>query len=285
MRRPNCPLFAVSEPITCLCAPAYWQSVDFAADLHLQQDDATWQGFARYLQHTSADAVFLLGDILELWAGDDALQHPDHDFERLLTQTLRAVSQHKALYFMPGNRDFLVGAEFCTAAGLTLLHDPCVLQLPATTPGQPDQRILLSHGDALCIADTAYMQFRQQVRNPAWQQTFLQQPLEQRLALARQLRQQSSLRKNALGVEGYADVDEQTAEQWLQKHHCTQLIHGHTHKPDDHVLPSPDGQPARHRKVLSDWDLQASPPRGDILNIQQTAGNPLHWTRHSAQVF
>ena len=112
MRRPNCPLFAVSEPMSCLCAPAYWQSVDFAADLHLQQDDATWQGFARYLQHTSADAVFLLGDILELWAGDDALQHPDHDFERLLTQTLRAVSQHKALYFMPGNRDFLVGAEF-----------------------------------------------------------------------------------------------------------------------------------------------------------------------------
>ena len=119
MRRPNCPLFAVSEPITCLCAPAYWQSVDFVADLHLQQDDATWQGFARYLQHTPADAVFLLGDILELWAGDDALHHPDHDFERQLTQTLHAVSQHKALYFMPGNRDFLVGAAFCAAGADT----------------------------------------------------------------------------------------------------------------------------------------------------------------------
>ena len=130
MRRPNCPLFAVSEPITCLCAPAYWQSVDFVADLHLQQDDATWQGFARYLQHTPADAVFLLGDILELWAGDDALQHPDHDFERLLTQTLRAVSQHKALYFMPGNRDFLIGAAFCAAAGLTPLEGPGLASQP-----------------------------------------------------------------------------------------------------------------------------------------------------------
>lgn len=279
MQRPHRLLSIVSDPITCVCAPAHWRSVDFVADLHLQQDDATWQGFARYLLHTPANAVFLLGDILELWAGDDALHHPDHDFERQLTQTLHAVSQHKALYFMPGNRDFLVGAAFCAAAGLTLLHDPCVLQLPATTPGQPDQRLLLSHGDALCIADTAYMQFRQQVRNPAWQQAFLQQPLEQRLALARQLRQQSSLRKNALGVEGYADVDEPTATQWLQDHRCALLIHGHTHKPQDHVLPGPDEQPALHRKVLSDWDLLASPPRGEALRAQRLADGQLHWAR------
>ena len=267
MRRPNCPLFAVSEPITCLCAPAYWQSVDFVADLHLQQDDATWQGFARYLQHTSADAVFLLGDILELWAGDDALQHPDHDFERLLTQTLRAVSQHKALYFMPGNRDFLVGAEFCTAAGLTLLHDPCVLQLPATTPGQPDQRSLLSHGDALCLDDVDYQKFRAVARNPAWQAQLLSLPLAARRAQGKSAREQSEARKRSADAF-YGDVDTDAALQWLAAASSKTLIHGHTHRPAVHVLQSAE-QPdfSAMRYVLSDWDLAAPVPRAEIMQL------------------
>lgn len=164
-----------------LAAPATWQTIDFVADLHLQHDDATWQAFAHYVQHTSADAIFLLGDILELWAGDDALQHPSQAFARKLVHMLHAASQHKALYFMHGNRDFLVGTAFCQAAGLTLLADPCVLQLPTinraigsekndVSGAGAGQRILLSHGDALCIDDVAYMQFRQQVRSPMWQQ-------------------------------------------------------------------------------------------------------------------
>ena len=186
----------MSQPVSHVSVPAQWQTIDFVADLHLQQDDATWQVFARYLQQTPADAIFLLGDILELWAGDDALQHPSQAFARQLVQALQHTSQSKTLYWMHGNRDFLVGTAFCQAAGLVLLNDPCVLQLQTTThDGAADaetdiysaatsdtaaQRVLLSHGDALCIDDVAYMQFRQQVRNPAWQQVFLQQPLEQR---------------------------------------------------------------------------------------------------------
>ena len=277
-----------------LAAPATWQTIDFVADLHLQHDDATWQAFAHYVQHTSADAIFLLGDILELWAGDDALQHPSQAFARKLVHMLHAASQHKALYFMHGNRDFLVGRAFCQAAGLTLLADPCVLQLAASNcaigPEQNDasgtgagaeQRILLSHGDALCIDDVAYMQFRQQVRSPMWQQGLLQQPLEQRLALAQQLRQQSSQRKNELGVEGYADVDAPLAVQWLQQNGCALLVHGHTHKPQDHDLPATvNGQPLR-RMVLSDWDMLASPPRAEVLRLQLQPDRAWRWSREN----
>ena len=286
----------MSQPVSHVSVPAQWQTIDFVADLHLQQDDATWQAFARYLQQTPADAIFLLGDILELWAGDDALQHPSQAFARQLVQALQHTSQSKTLYWMHGNRDFLVGTAFCQAAGLVLLNDPCVLQLQTTThDGAADaetdiysaatsdtaaQRVLLSHGDALCIDDVAYMQFRQQVRNPAWQQVFLQQPLEQRLALAQQLRQQSSQRKNELGVEGYADVDTSLAVQWLQTHGCARLVHGHTHKPQDRILPATaeNGQPLQ-RMVLSDWDLLADSPRAEALRLQRQPDGGWQWRR------
>ena len=287
----------MSQPVSHVSVPAQWQTIDFVADLHLQQDDATWQAFARYLQQTPADAIFLLGDILELWAGDDALQHPSQAFARQLVQALHHTSQSKTLYWMHGNRDFLVGTAFCQAAGLVLLNDPCVLQLQATTnDGAADAdtdiihsatsgaaappRVLLSHGDALCIDDAAYMQFRQQVRNPAWQQVFLQQPLEQRLALAQQLRQQSSQRKNELGVEGYADVDTPLAVQWLHTHGCARLVHGHTHKPQDHILPATaeNGQPLQ-RMVLSDWDLLADAPRAEALRLQRQPDGGWQWSR------
>lgn len=271
----------VSQALSFLKVPADWQTMDFVADLHLQQDDANWQAFAAYLEQTPADAVFLLGDVLELWAGDDALEHPEQGFVRQLVQALKAASQTRALYFMHGNRDFLVGPAFCNAAGMGLLDDPCVLELSADPDARSDaaQRVLLSHGDALCIDDVAYMQFRQQVRNPAWQQMFLQQPLEQRLALARQLRQQSSQRKTALGVEGYADVDASLAVQWLRDHGCTRLVHGHTHRPQDHVLPAGPQEPPLRRLVLSDWDLLASPPRAEALRLQRLPDGAWQWSR------
>ena len=264
--------------LTHLTAPAQWQTIDFVSDLHLQQTDATWHSFEQYLHSTPADAIFLLGDILELWAGDDALQHPELAFERQLVTTLQTVSRNKSLYFMRGNRDFLVGESFCQAARLTLLDDPCTLEIPSADATAAPTRILLSHGDALCLDDTAYMQFRAQVRNPAWQQHFLQQPLEQRLQLARQLRQQSSMRKTALGVEGYADVDAAQAAQWLQTHQCSLLLHGHTHRPDEHDLPSNSPSEALRRMVLSDWDLSATPPRGQIMRAQPTKTQVL-WQR------
>lgn len=254
-------------------AAAHWQCVDFVSDLHLQQPGKTWQAFAHYLQHTPADAIFLLGDIFEVWVGDDITGDAGHAFEREVACRLKAASTRHALYFMHGNRDFLIGPAFCTEAGMRLLHDPCVLDWPHAPQG--GERILLSHGDALCIEDTQYMQFRAQVRQAAWQQTLLQQPLAQRLALARQLRAQSESRKNELGVEGYADVDGPLACTWLREYGCHTLVHGHTHKPADHVLvqaPSP-----LHRRVLSDWEQEHEPARGDILRWCPAAAHP--WQR------
>ena len=265
---------APEAAVSHVLAPATWRCADFVSDLHLQQDDATWHAFARYLEQTPADAVFLLGDIFEVWVGDDITGAAGHDFERDVARTLRAASERRALYFMHGNRDFLVGAAFCAEAGMTLLHDPCVLEWPLAAGSS--ERILLSHGDALCIDDVQYMQFRAQVRQPAWQQALLQQPLEQRLALARQLRAQSESRKNELGVEGYADVDAPLACRWLQERGCHTLVHGHTHKPAEHVL---DGTqtPALRRLVLSDWEAARRPARGDVLRWYPESAQP--WER------
>jgi len=244
-----------------LHAPAHWRVVDFISDLHLQASEApTVQAWAHYLAHTRADAVFILGDLFEVWVGDDGLQGQDEDarFEQHCVEVLRAAAAQRDVHFMHGNRDFLFGPAAAGAAGLALLEDPTVLVFGG-------QRWLLSHGDALCLDDRDYLQFRAQVRTAAWQQTFLAQPLAERRALARGLRQQSEDRKQSGAT--YADVDAPLARDWLQAAAAAALIHGHTHKPADHTLGA-----GRHRHVLSDWDAAATPPRGEVLRLSIEAG-------------
>ncbi|MEK9803982.1 MAG: UDP-2,3-diacylglucosamine diphosphatase, partial [Curvibacter sp.] len=213
-----------------LHAPAHWRVVDFISDLHLQASEPrTVQAWQDYLARTRADALFILGDLFEVWVGDDGLAGDDEDarFERGCIASLQATGQRCALYFLHGNRDFLFGAEAARRAGCTLLADPTVLDFGG-------RRWLLSHGDALCLDDRDYLAFRAQVRTAAWQQNFLAQPLAQRRAVARSLRQQSEQRKRS-GL-AYADVDAAMARQWLQEAAATTLIHGHTHQPADHPL-------------------------------------------------
>ncbi len=154
---------------------------------------------------------------------------------------------------MPGNRDFLVGDEFARSCQVTLLPDPFVLVFD-------HRRWLLTHGDALCLADIEYMGFRAQVRSPEWQQDFLAKPIVQREAIARALRQQSEDRKRA-GAE-YADVDGAAAVAWLEAAGAQTLIHGHTHRPADHLLGA-----RGWRTVLSDWDARALPPRQQVVRL------------------
>ncbi|MBX9870819.1 MAG: UDP-2,3-diacylglucosamine diphosphatase [Burkholderiaceae bacterium] len=242
-----------------LHAPAHWRVVDFISDLHLQASEPhTVQAWRDYLAGTRADAVFMLGDLFEVWVGDDGLDGEDEDarFERSCIQALHTASAQHALYFLHGNRDFLLGAEAARRAACTLLDDPTVLTFGG-------RRWLLSHGDALCLDDHDYLAFRAQVRTTAWQQAFLAQPLAQRRQIARGLRQQSEERKRS-GVD-YADVDAPLARQWLQQAQAAELIHGHTHKPADHELGA-----GLRRRVLSDWDLEAQPPRAEVLRLQQT---------------
>jgi UDP-2,3-diacylglucosamine hydrolase len=239
-------------PFAELQAPAAWRTIDFISDLHLHAaDEGTFAAWRRYMARTPADAVFILGDLFEVWVGDDAAAEPGFPAE--CAEVLRSAAERAAVFFMAGNRDFLVGPGFLEGCGTTLLADPTVLAFDG-------RRWLLTHGDALCLADTEYMQFRSQVRNPAWQRDFLAKPLPQRQAIARVLRQQSEQRKRA--GSDYADVDADAARAWLEAAGAQGLIHGHTHRPADHVL----GQRG-WRAVLSDWDAAALPVRQQVLRL------------------
>lgn len=244
-------------------APAHWQAVDCISDLHLQAGDpATAEALCRWLARPlpeRADALVILGDLFEVWVGDDALkgEGPDAACWRDCAQALHTHSLETPTWFMPGNRDFLLGAEGLQTCGMQPLQDPTVLALAG-------RRWLLSHGDALCIADTDYQRFRDQVRSTEWQHDFLAQPLARREAVARELRQQSEARKRQLGPDPslWADVDAETARTWLHDAAADTLIHGHTHRPAEHAL----GNGLR-RIVLSDWDAAARPPRAEVLRL------------------
>ena len=216
------------------------------------------------MEHTAAQAVFILGDLFEVWVGDDAVavaattQSDGDGFEDRCARILKRCAAHRNVFFMRGNRDFLVGEAFTRACGVQLLDDPTVLNFA-------DQRWLLSHGDALCLDDTDYMQFRAMVRGVAWQQEFLGQSVAKRKEIARALRARSEERKKSNAV--MIDVDMQEAIGWLVNANATCLIHGHTHRPADHDLGG-----GLRRVVLSDWDLHASPPRAQVLRITSGTG-------------
>ena len=260
----------LAQPCQVLTAPAHWRQIDFISDLHLQAGDSatllTWQ---TYRQTTPADAVFILGDLFEVWVGDDvAVQAHGADeppasvgFEAHCAQILKSASQQRSLYFMHGNRDFLLGPAYAEQCGMRLLADPCALDFAG-------QRWLLAHGDALCLGDTEYLQFREQVRSDHWQQSFLKKPLAERQTLARGLRAQSEARKRS-GAP-YSDVDSQAACALLDSVQARTLIHGHTHQPADHDLDQDSSAPLR-RLVLSDWDATATPPRLEVLRLTTCA--------------
>lgn len=248
-----------------LRAPAHWQAVDFISDLHLQASDPAtlvcWEHWLQRAPTERADALFILGDLFEVWVGDDVLSVPegntDHACWWRCAQSLLDHSRHTPVYFMAGNRDFLLGPAGLQACGMQGLGDPTVLDFHG-------QRWLLSHGDALCLADTDYLRFREQVRHPDWQGAFLARPLAERENVARDLRRQSEARKRLNGQDPslWADVDADAARNWLRRAGACGLIHGHTHRPADHDL----GQGLR-RVVLSDWDAAAQPPRAEVLRL------------------
>lgn len=249
------------NPADPLHALPSWRTLEFISDVHLAAEEApTAEGWLQYLAGCQADALFILGDLFEVWVGDDQLDAPSPFLSRCV-QALQSLSRRCAVHLMHGNRDFLVGDRLAQASGARLLDDPTVLVLGA-------ERVLLSHGDALCLDDAAYLAFREQVRSPAWQQAFLRRPLAEREALARQLRaqsQQEQAQRHARG-QGYADVDDGLALAWLQRHQARLLVHGHTHRPGRHTLAE-----GHAREVLSDWDLHARPPRAQVLRMQRGA--------------
>ena len=235
----------------------------FVSDLHLQQSHPrTAAAFLRFLveQAMAARALYLLGDLFEYWAGDDDLDAP---FHQTIIGALRAVSDAGvALYWLAGNRDFLVGARFAEAAGLTLLAEPYVTTIAG-------QKLALVHGDAECTDDLNYMAFRAQVRDPAWQRQFLALPLAQRKGIIAGLREGS---RAAHGSKTMAimDVTPAAIDALFAATATDLVIHGHTHRP---ALHQANG---KRRYVLPDWELDAEPARGGWIALDSNGAITRH---------
>lgn len=220
----------------------------FISDLHLcPERKETTRAFQHFLRHDAcgAEALYILGDLFEYWLGDDTLAH--HPFAQQIAHALAALaSAGTKICLLVGNRDFLLGEQFCQQAGAQLLHGDNIL-----TEHQ-QKRILLSHGDALCTDDSAYQAFRHQVRNPAWQQHFLALPLPERQKMAQQARAQSGEDKQDKAA-AIMDTNADAVAALLREQHFPPLfIHGHTHRPAHHTHHL-DGNIC-HRWVLADWD-------------------------------
>lgn len=230
----------------------------FISDLHLCTDSPhTTRLFHHFVQNVAppAEALYILGDLFEYWAGDDDLNTPFHlDIIRAL-QTLSQQGTH--IYIMRGNRDFLMAGKLADACNATLLADPTLLDLYGTPT-------LLTHGDALCTDDTDYQNFRRMVRDTTWQQQFLAQPLLQRKAQIEQLREKSKAEKQHKSVS-IMDVSLQAVHELLHEHGYPRIIHGHTHRPAHH-LHHLDGHTC-DRWVLGDWDQWANALRCDDSGI------------------
>ena len=227
----------------------------FVSDLHLWHTrPAITAVFIEFLQNTAskAEALYILGDLFEYWAGDD--DRGDNHLQAVITALAACAAGGTRLYFMHGNRDFLIAEGFAEVAGLTLLPDPTLLELYGRCT-------LLSHGDALCTDDTAYQAFRRQVREPAWQQQFLAQPLAARRAQIEAIRMRSEQEKSQK-AESIMDVNEQAVARLLREFdYPPLLIHGHTHRPATHQH-EVDGHSCV-RCVLGDWYDQGSCLRVD----------------------
>lgn len=216
----------------------------FASDLHLcPARPGTVHLFERFLAGPAreAEALYLLGDIFEYWAGDDDLA--DSFNARLCAAIQKVGAGGTAIFFLPGNRDFLVGEKFCAATGARLLPDEIVVDVAGA-------RTLLLHGDTLCTDDADYQRFRAMVRNERWQRDFLALPLAERRARIEQLRANSEREKQGKPSE-IMDVAAASVVAAFRCHEVGRMIHGHTHRPARHALDI-DGRPSE-RWVLPEW--------------------------------
>ncbi len=216
----------------------------FVSDLHLCSGrPGINRSFFGFLEREarSADALYILGDLFEYWAGDDDLGDPFN--ATVIAALSRLAGSGVPAYLMHGNRDFVIGEAFARASGVQLLPDPTLLSLY----GQP---VLLMHGDTLCTLDREYQAFRREARSDTWIRSLLEKPLAERKAEIEALRRQSEQEKRNKPAE-IMDVAPAEVEAALRRHGYPRLIHGHTHRPARH-LHMVDGH-ACERWVLADW--------------------------------
>ena len=214
----------------------------FISDLHLDQSRPdVIDFFVNYL--TSIDknitSIYILGDLVEYWVGDD---DPAIGLEKTF-DTLHRVSKVIPIYFMQGNRDFMMSENFCSKYGIKLLNDPTIISLN-------EKKILLMHGDTLCTDDIKYQEYRKMVRSDKWQTAMKSKSLEERLSIANELRQKSMLETKDKSAD-IMDVNQNAVNDAFIKYEADILIHGHTHRANIHNIKVNNKKV--QRIVLGDW--------------------------------
>jgi len=219
------------------------QDIIFISDLHISiEKTEITRRFISFLQNqaVNASAVYILGDFFDTWVGDDDNTPPNKKIKQQLKILTDSGTQ---VYLQQGNRDFLLGQQFCDEAGITLLDEYTVIDLFGV-------KTLLTHGDLLCTDDIPYQEFREKSRTTEWKQNVLTKPLLLRLLVARWYRFRSFFHKRKKAQE-IMDVNQQTITQTMQQYGCSRLIHGHTHRPALHNFEI-NNKPAQ-RFVLAEW--------------------------------
>jgi UDP-2,3-diacylglucosamine hydrolase len=233
----------------------------FVSDLHLDaQHPQITRQFLAFLAGpaTEADALYILGDLFEVWIGDD---DPDPEKRRIASGLCALTDAGVPCYVMHGNRDFLLGERFCSESGCRLLEDPTIVHLYG-------DRVLTMHGDALCTDDHSYQNLRATVRDPGWQKMFLALSPQQRLTLADEARAGSKAHI-AQAMSAIMDVNADAVAAAMRGAGVKLLLHGHTHRPNVHRFEL-DGTPAV-RIVLGDWYEQGSVLRWDERGYELSA--------------
>ncbi|MEM8816827.1 MAG: UDP-2,3-diacylglucosamine diphosphatase [Pseudomonadota bacterium] len=225
----------------------------FISDLHLETDrpDIGEQFFAFVDgEARDAEALYILGDLFDAWVGDD---DPNPHYADVKTALRALVDSGVPVYFMHGNRDFMIGEDFAAETGVKILPDPIAVDLYG-------DHVLLSHGDALCTDDFEYQQIRVMTRKPEWQATMRAKPLEERLMIARAARAESQARGQTIDMD-IMDVNDRAVKKTLLDYGVDILLHGHTHRPNVHEVDL--GERKAKRIVLGDWYDQGSVLRWD----------------------
>lgn len=241
------------------------KNIYFISDLHLQASEPKIvDAFLHFIKEyaSKADALYILGDFFEAWIGDD----DDTSLNQHVKSALRQLTANNVkVYFMHGNRDFLIGERFAQETGIKLLSDPTFLELY-------NKKILLMHGDLLCIDDLKYQQFRKKVHHPKFQKRALLLPLFIRRALAQWARYKSKKHTGKTNMQ-LQDVNQDEVKRVMQQHHTDILIHGHTHRPAIHEVKL--ANKSVQRVVLAAWHdaghYLCLQPNGEFISASFTA--------------
>ncbi len=226
----------------------------FISDLHLEAERPDiGDQFINFLKTEAmeADDLYILGDLFEAWVGDD---DPNTHYAKIKMALRKVVDSGVPIYFMHGNRDFMVGRRFANETGVIILKDPHPVKMYGL-------KALLSHGDALCTDDTQYQRVRLMTRDPDWQASILAKPLKERLRIAEEARRQSLEQTLNLDMN-IMDVNQDEVKRVIREYAVDVLLHGHTHRPDVHTIDL--GNRKAKRIVLGDWYMQGSVLRWNL---------------------